>query len=171
MGTISQFIDRHYRHFNAAILKDAAEAYMGHLDRGGKMMITLAGAMSTAELGISLAEMIRQDKVHAISCTGANLEEDIFNLVAHDHYERVPHYRYLSARDEKALLDRHMNRVTDTCIPEGEAMRRIETAVLRHWVDKDKEGKRLFPHQFMYEILRDGSIEEFYQIDPKDSWM
>src|SRR5512132_91016 len=171
MGSISQFIDRHYRHFNAAVLKDAADAYIAHLDRGGKMLVTLAGAMSTAELGISLAEMIRQDKVHGISCTGANLEEDIFNLVAHDCYERVPHYRYLSALDEKALLDRHMNRVTDTCIPEGEAMRRIEAAVLRHWVEKDKQKKRLFPHEFMYEILRDGSIKEFYQIDPKHSWM
>ena len=69
---------------------DASDAYSAHLDEGGKMMMTLAGAMSTAELGISLAEMIRQDKVQAISCTGANLEEDIFNLVAHDHYERVP---------------------------------------------------------------------------------
>ncbi|HEY4640041.1 MAG TPA: deoxyhypusine synthase family protein, partial [Thermoanaerobaculia bacterium] len=108
---------------------------------------------------------------HAISCTGANLEEDIFNLVAHDCYERVPHYRYLSALDEKALLDRHMNRVTDTCIPEGEAMRRIESAVLKHWVQKDMEGRRLFPHEFMYEILRDGSISEYYQIDPKNSWM
>src|SRR5207245_4768451 len=135
------------------------------------MMITLAVAMSTAELGISLAEMIRQDKVHAISCTGANLEEDIFNLVAHDCYERVPHYRSLSAQDEQALLERHMNRVTDTCIPEGEAMRRIEKAVLRHWMDKDHKSERLFPHQFMYEILRDGSIKQFYQIDPKDSWM
>src|SRR2546430_9844834 len=124
MGSISQFIDRHFRHFNAAVLKDAADAYIAHLDRGEKMMITLAGAMSTAELGISLAEMIRQGKVHAISCTGANLEEDIFNLVAHDHYKRVPNYRELSPKDEQALLDQHMNRVTDTCIPEGEAMRR-----------------------------------------------
>jgi deoxyhypusine synthase len=82
MGSISQFIERHFRHFNAAALKDAADAYIAHLDRGGKMMITLAGAMSTAELGLSLAEMIRQDKVHAITCTGANLEEDLFNLVA-----------------------------------------------------------------------------------------
>src|SRR6476661_6230377 len=118
MGTISQFIDRHYRHFNAAVLKDAAEAYMGHLDRGGKMMITLAGAMSTAELGISLAEMIRQEKVHAITCTGANLEEDIFNLVAHSHYERLPNYRTLSKKEETALAKRGMNRVTDTAIPE-----------------------------------------------------
>jgi deoxyhypusine synthase len=168
---IRDFIQHHYRHFNAAALRAAADDYIKHIDGGNKMLVTLAGAMSTAELGISLAEMIRQGKVHAISCTGANLEEDIFNLVAHDHYERVPHYRYLSAQDEKSLLDRHMNRVTDTCIPEGEAMRRIESAVLKHWMQKDKEGRRLFPHEFMYEILRDGSIAEFYQIDPKDSWM
>ena len=168
---IRDFIQHHYRHFNAAALRAAADDYIKHLDGGNKMLVTLAGAMSTAELGISLAEMIRQEKVHAICCTGANLEEDIFNLVAHDHYERVPGYRYLSAQDEKALLDRHMNRVTDTCIPEGEAMRRIESAVLKHWMAKDQEGRRLFPHEFMYEILRDGSIAEFYQIDPKDSWM
>src|SRR5205823_358135 len=170
-GPITDFVKHHYRHFHAAALIAAAEDYNKPLASGGKMLVTIAGAMSTAEIGLSLAEMIRQDKVHAISCTGANLEEDIFNLVAHDHYERVPHYRSLTAQDEQALLARHMNRVTDTCIPEGEAMRRIESAVLRHWVEKDKAGKRLFPHQFMYEILRDGSIEEFYQIDPKDSWM
>ena len=92
-GPISQFIKQHYRHFNAAALVDAAEGYERLLHSGGKMFMTIAGAMSTAELGISLAEMIRQDKVQGISCTGANLEEDIFNLVAHDHYERVPHYR------------------------------------------------------------------------------
>src|SRR5438034_5072342 len=168
---IHDFIQKHYRHFNAAALRAAADDYIRHLERGGKMLVTVAGAMSTAEIGLSLAEMIRRDKVHAIVCTGANLEEDIFNLVAHEHYERVPRYRELSAADEQALLERHMNRVTDTCIPEGEAMRRIEAAVLRHWVDKDKQGKRLFPHEFMYEILRDGPIAESYQIDPRDSWM
>ena len=170
-GPISQFIDRHYRHFNAAALKDAADAYSAHLAGGGSMLVTLAGAMSTAELGCSLAEMIRQGKVTGISCTGANLEEDVFNLVAHDHYERVPHYRELSAADEQALLDRHLNRVTDTCIPEHEAMRRIEAAVLERWVAHDRAGTRLFPHQFMYEILRSGVLAESYQIDPKDSWM
>ncbi len=170
-GPITQFIETHYRHFNAAALKAAADDYNQHLASGGKMLVTIAGAMSTAELGISLAEMIRNDKVHAISCTGANLEEDIFNLVANKYYERVPHYRHLSPREEQALLERHMNRVTDTCIPEAEAMRRIEAAVLRHWVEKDRAGKRLFPHEFMYEILRDGSIKESYQIDPKHSWM
>src|SRR6266480_6299251 len=130
MGSISQFIDRHYRHFNAAVLKEAADAYSAHLDRGGKMMITLAGAMRTAEMGVSLGEMIRQDKVHAITCTGANLEEDLFNLVARSQYERIPHYRELTAQQEQELLRRHLNRVTDTCIPEEEAIRRIEHVVL-----------------------------------------
>jgi deoxyhypusine synthase len=168
---ISQFIQHHYRHFNAAALLDAAEGYKKHVEGGGKMMITLAGAMSTAELGLSLAEMIRQDKVHLISCTGANLEEDVFNLVAHTHYERVPHYRSLTAEDELALLNRHMNRVTDTCIPEGEAMRRMEKVMLDLWTKADSEGKRYFPHEFFYQALLSGKLEQFYEIDPKNSWM
>jgi len=170
-GPVSSFIDYHYRHFNAAVLKDAAEAYRAHLDGGGKMLVTLAGAMSTAELGLSLAEMIRRDKVHAISCTGANLEEDLFNLVAHDHYERLPHYRDLTPADEQALLDRHLNRVTDTCIPEEEAMRRLEGVIFKEWWSAEASGERLFPHQFMYRVLRSGALEEHYQIDPKNSWM
>jgi deoxyhypusine synthase len=168
---VSRFIARQYHHFNAAALMDAAKAYEKHLDDGGKMLVAMAGAMSTAELGITLAEMIRQDKVHAIVCTGANLEEDIFNLVAHDYYERVPHYRNLSAREEQALLARHMNRVTDTCIPEMEAMRRIEAAVLAEWLKADRAGERYFPHEFMYRILRRGGLKKHYQIDPRDSWM
>jgi len=170
-GPISQFIDRHFRHFNAASLKDAADAYSAHIDAGGSMLVTLAGAMSTAELGHSLAEMIRQGKVTAICCTGANLEEDVFNLVAHDHYVRLPNYRDLTPADEQALLERHLNRVTDTCIPEGEAMRRIESAVLERWVHHDKAGTRRFPHEFMYEILLSGVLKESYQIDPANSWM
>lgn len=168
---VSDFISRHFLHFNAAALVDAADAYRAHLDQGGKMMITLAGAMSTAELGISLAEMIRQDKVHLICCTGANLEEDVFNLVAHDFYERVPHYRELTPKDEEKLLKRHLNRVTDTCIPEGEAMRRMETAMLEVWTAADKTGERFFPHEFFYQVLRSGKYQKYYQIDPKNSWM
>ena len=171
LGPVGTFIKRHYRHFNAAALVDAAEGYRVFLYRGGKMMISMAGAMSTAELGLSLAEMIRQDKIHLITCTGANLEEDIFNLVAHDYYERVPHYRDLTPTDEKALLNRHMNRVTDTCIPEMEAMRRIEKAMLKVWTSADKAGKRFFPHEFFQQALRSGGLEKYYQIDPKHSWM
>jgi deoxyhypusine synthase len=171
MQPISSFIKHHYRHFNAAALVDAAEAYNAHLAAGGKMFVTIGGAMSTAELGLSLAEMIRQDKIHGISCTGANLEEDVFNLVAHDFYERVPHYRDLTPADEAALLSRHMNRVTDTCIPEMEAMRRIENEILAEWVAADQAGQRFFPHQFFYKLLLSGKLEKSYQIDPKNSWL
>jgi len=170
-AAVRKFIDHNFRHFNAASVVDAAQAYETHLTAGGKMLVTLAGAMSTAELGITLAEMIRSDKIHAICCTGANLEEDIFNLVAHEHYERVPHYRDLTPQDEKALLDRHMNRVTDTCIPEMEAMRRIEAEVLKEWQKADTAGESYFPHEFMYKVLRSGKLEGSYEIDPKDSWM
>lgn len=170
-GRITQFLKHHFRHFNAAALVDAAEGYKRHIEKGGKMMITLAGAMSTAELGLSLAEMIRQDKVHIISCTGANLEEDVFNLIAHDYYERVPNYRDLTPEDEKALLERKMNRVTDTCIPEEEAMRRLENVLIEEWMEAEDRGERLFPHEFMYRALLSGKLEKYYQIDPKDSWV
>lgn len=171
MSTITQFIDTHYRHFNAAALKDAADGYIRHLDEGGIMLMTLAGAMSTAELGISLAEMIRQGKVHGIVCTGANLEEDVFNLVAHDFYERIPNYRDLTPADEQALLARHMNRVTDTCIPEMEAMRRIENVILKEWMAADAAGKQFFPHEFFWKILDSPELQSTFQIDPANSWL
>jgi len=170
-GPVSDFIQEHFRHFNAATLVDAAQAYRAHLDGGGRMMVCLAGAMSTAELGLSLAEMIRRDRVHLITCTGANLEEDVFNLVAHDYYERVPQYRHLTPAQEEDLLQRHLNRVTDTCIPEDEAMRRMEEAMLEVWVAAEKAGQRFFPHEFFYQVLRSGKYRKHYQIDPKDSWM
>lgn len=169
--SIKQFMKHHYRHFNAAVCVDAAEAWNTQLAKGNKMLLTMAGAMSTAELGISVAELIRRDKIHAICCTGANLEEDIFNAVAHSHYERVPHYRELSAADEVALYDRGMNRVTDTCIPEDEAFRKIEREVLELWQKADREGKRYFPYEFMYQLLERDSIRNGFEIDPKDSWV
>ncbi|MGH7788469.1 MAG: deoxyhypusine synthase family protein [Candidatus Binatia bacterium] len=168
---ISDFITHHYRHFNAAALVDAAEGYRRHLDGGGHMLVCLAGAMSTAELGLSLAEMIRQGKVHGISCTGANLEEDLFNLVAHDHYVRIPNYRELTASDEEALLARHLNRVTDTCIPEEEAMRHLEHNLAQEWHAADRNGERWLPHEFFYKLIRSGRLEQSYQIDPKHSWL
>jgi deoxyhypusine synthase len=170
-GPISNFIEQNYLHFNAAALMDAAKGYELHLAEGGKMMITLAGAMSTAELGKTLAEMIRQDKVQIISCTGANLEEDIMNLVAHSHYKRVPNYRDLSPQDEWDLLENHFNRVTDTCIPEEEAFRRLQKHLYRVWNEADSTDTRFFPHEFMYQMLLSGEIEQYYEIDPKDSWM
>lgn len=168
---IRDFMQKHYLHFNAATVVDAAKGYEAHLAEGGKMMITLAGAMSTAELGISLAEMIRQGKVDIISCTGANLEEDLMNLVAHNHYKRVPHYRDLSPQDEWDLLQNNYNRVTDTCIPEEEAFRRLQKHIHEIWKAANDKGERYFPHEFMYKLLLSGVLEQYYQIDPKNSWM
>lgn len=170
-GPISQFIEHNYRHFNAASLVDAAKGYEKHILEGGKMMITLGGAMSTAELGITLAEMIRQDKVHIITCTGANLEEDIMNLVAHSHYKRVPNYRDLTPQDEWELLENHMNRVTDTCIPEEEAFRRIQQHIEKIWKDAEAASERYFPHEYMYKMLLSGVLEQYYEIPKENSWM
>lgn len=170
-GEISKFIEKYFLHFNSATLVDSAKAYSQHLNKGGKMMVTLAGAMSTAELGKILAEMIRQDKVQIISCTGANLEEDIMNLVAHSHYKRIPEYRDLTADEEWSLLEKGLNRVTDTCIPEEEAFRRIQKHIFKIWKDSESKGIRKFPHEYMYEMLKSGVLEEYYEIDPQDSWM
>ena len=135
------------------------------------MFMTLGGAMSTAELGISLAEMIRQNKVNAICSTGANLEEDIFNLVAHDFYKRISNWRELSPRDEVDLRDSGLNRVTDTCIPEEEAFRRLERTLLKFWKEAEQKRKRYFPYEFMYQIIKSGDLKKYYQIDPKNSWV
>ncbi len=170
-GPISRFLERHFRHFNAATLVDAASAFRAHLDGGGKMLLAMAGAMSTAELGLSLAEMIRRDRVHAISCTGANLEEDVFNLVAHKSYERIADYRDLTPVDERALFDRGLNRVTDTCIPEEQAMRAVERAIVGEWRSADARGERRFPHEMLYRLLLDGTLADRYQIPVEDSWL
>lgn len=169
--SIKNFMIRNYKHFNAASIVDASKGYEQALKNNNKMIITLAGAMSTAELGISLAEMIRKDKVHIISCTGANLEEDVMNLVAHDFYKRIPNYRDLSPEEEKTLLDEGFNRVTDTCIPEEEAFRRIQKHIYTVWKTAQNDGIRKFPHEYLYDLLLTGCMEEYYQINPEDSWV
>ena len=171
MSPVKEFIKRHFRHFNAAVVVDAAEGWRRHVAAGGKMMLTMGGAMSTAELGIVLAELIRRGMIHAMTVTGANLEEDVFNLVAHDHYVRLPGYRDLTPRDEQDLLNRHLNRVTDTCLPEEEAMRKIERKLLELWAAADKAGERSMPQEFFYRLLRSQTLAGEYQIDPKDSWL
>ncbi len=170
-GPVTEFMLTHYKHFNAASVIDASAGWVNHLESGGKMFVTLAGAMSTAELGKSLAEMIRQGKIHGICCTGANLEEDIFNLVAHNDYQRIPDWRGLTAEDEMKLKDRGMNRVTDTCIPEDEAMRKIEALINKEWQKADKAGESHPPHYYFWQLLQNAEFKKEYQIDPKDSWM
>ncbi len=170
MGAVRTFLDKHYKHFNARETVSAARAYEEHLAAGGRMLVSLAGAMSTGELGIILARMIREGKVHAISCTGANLEEDVFNLVANREYEIVPSWRALSAQDEADLYDRGMNRVTDTCIPET-VMRHLERRLLERWQAASAAGERYTPADFLFQVLDDPTLEEHYQIDPAESWM
>ena len=168
---IKDFVNEHFKHFNAAALVDSAKGYEKHLKEGKKMLVSIAGAMSTAELGKSLAEMIRKDKIHFISCTGANLEEDVMNLVAHHHYERIPNYRDLTPTDEKKLLEKGLNRVTDTCIPEEEAFRRLQRHIFELWKNAERKKERKFPHEFMYELLLSGDLEQYYQIPAENSWM
>ena len=170
-GEISQFLDQHFLHFNAASLVDAAKGYEVQIEHGAKMLVSLAGAMSTAELGKIFSKIIRSQKVHIISCTGANLEEDIMNLVAHSHYKRISNYRDLTPQDEWELLQKGLNRVTDTCIPEEEAFRRLQKHIFKIWKKADENGERLFPHEFMYRLLLSGVLEKYYEIDIQDSWM
>lgn len=168
---ISKFINKHYRHFNAKTLADSANAYKKHIEKDGKMLLTIAGAMSTAEIGISLAEMIRKDKVHIISCTGANLEEDLTNLIAHSHYKAVPNYRELTPNDEWNLMNSGYNRVTDICIPEEDAFNKLHKLVSKYWDNSNCKNERLFPHEFIYKMILNGDLKKYYEIDPKESWM
>lgn len=170
MSTVRTFIDQHFLHYNARELQAAAVAYEAHLAAGGKMLVSLAGAMSTARIGRVLSRMIREGKVHAISCTGANLEEDLFNLLAADEYEPIADWRALSAQDEQDLYDRGMNRVTDTCIPET-VMRHLEQRLLARWKAASAAGISKRPSEHLFDVLDDPSLAEHFQIDPSDSWM
>lgn len=170
MGSVRDFMDKHFLHFNSRETVEAARAYEQHLASGGKMMITLAGAMSTAKVGQILGRLIRAGKVHAICCTGANLEEDLFNLLAYNEYEIIRDWRALSAKDEKDLYTRGFNRVTDTCIPEG-VMRNMEQRLIDRWAEACDKGERKFESEFLFDIFRDGALEEFYQIPAENSWM
>jgi len=167
---ITRFIERHFRHFNASILLEAAREWKNQIEKGNYMMLTIAGAMSTAEIGTILAEMIRQKKVHLICCTGANLEEDLFNLVGNKTYKKIPDWRDLSPEDEQKIFDSGYARVTDVCIPE-KIMRLVEEAIFKEWRSADSNGERLFPHEFFYRIIRNETLKKHYQIDPADSWL
>jgi deoxyhypusine synthase len=171
LGPVGRFLCKNFLHFNAGTVVDAAQAYCALLDQKGKGLLAMAGAMSTAELGISLAEMIRKDKIHAISCTAANLEEDLFNLIARSKYLRLPGYSALSAEDDEMLGEVGLPRVTDTAIPEKAAMKVIEEIVKEFWQEADAAGESYFPHEYLYRAIRDGRLEDDYDIDPKNSWM
>jgi len=166
-GPVRTFLEQHFLHFNSRELVASAKAYEAHLDAGGEMFVSLAGAMSTARIGRILSRMIREGKVHGISCTGANLEEDVFNLLAARDYEHVD-WRSLSAEDEQALLERGMNRVTDVCIPET-VMRLVETRLIEKWRRGSEQGRKELPSTYLFEVLDDVDLE--YHVPPSDSWV
>ncbi len=169
-GYIKNFIEHNFRHFNASILREAAREWKKQIENGSYMMLTMAGAMSTAEIGNLLAEMIRQDKIHLICCTGANLEEDIFNLVGNKEYRIIPDWRNLSPEDEQRIFNEGYSRVTDTCVPE-KVMDRVENLIIKEWEKADKNGERLFPYEYFYRLINSGVLEKYYQIDPSESWL
>lgn len=151
---VLEFILKNYKNFNARVTRDALIAYWKHLQAGGKMFWTLAGAMSSAQLGITLAPAIREGLIHGISSTGANLEESLFRLVAHHSYKDFPEYRYFTKADDTKILEDRMRRVTDTSIPEDEAFRAVEKFIVPMWVEATKSQSRRFWHEYFYELIQ-----------------
>jgi deoxyhypusine synthase len=170
MKSVRQFMDSEFKHFNARETRDAAIAWENLIESGGKMLLTMAGAMSSAELGISLAEMIRRGFVHGISCTAANLEEEIFNLFAHDEYKLLPNYRDLTPKEETSLYEAGYNRVTDTAIPET-IFYRILDEVVDAWSRAAEKEESRFPYEYLFDLIQNEKLKKDYQIDPKNSWL
>ena len=167
---ITEFILRNYHNFNARSLRDALAAYWRHVEAGGKMFWAMAGAMSSAQLGISLAPAIRQGLVHGLSVTGANLEESLFRLVAHHSYRDFPDYRYLTKADDTQILEAGMRRVTDTSIPEDEAFRAVEAIMVPMWKAASASGDRRFWHEYFYDLVRQLGAD-LYEGNPEECWL
>lgn len=160
-----------FHNFNSRQMKDATFAFKKHLDEGGKMMLAMGGAMSSAQMGVTLAPMIKNEKIHAISCTGANLEESVFRLVAHNSYKDYPDYRYFTKEDDQKILDRGERRVTDTSIPEEEAFRVVEPIILKRWKEAEAKGERYFPHEYFYQILLSDELKGKHEGNPDFCWL
>ncbi|MCX6757762.1 MAG: deoxyhypusine synthase family protein [Candidatus Nomurabacteria bacterium] len=169
--TMLGLFEKLFHNFNARAMKDATLSYKKHLDEGGKMMLAMGGAMSSAQMGITLAPMIKNEKIHAVSCTGANLEESVFRLVAHDSYKDYPDYRYFTKEDDEAILNRGERRVTDTSIPEEEAFRVMEPIILKYWKEAQEKGERYFPHEYFYKVLLSDELNGKYEGNPEACWL
>jgi deoxyhypusine synthase len=167
---ILEFVLANYKNFNARVTRDAIVAYIRHLEAGGKMFWTLAGAMSSAQLGITLAPAIRAGLIHGLSVTGANLEESLFRLVAHDHYKDFPDYRYFAKKDDTEILRQRMRRVTDTSIPEDEAFRSVEKIIVPMWTKAHATNERRFWHEYFYELVQRVG-PDVIQGKPEECWL
>jgi len=167
---VLELILRNYKNFNARATRDALLAYWKHVQGGGRMFWAVAGAMSSAQLGITMAPAIRAGLIHGLSVTGANLEESLFRLVAHQHYKDFPEYRYFTKDDDTRILEDRMRRVTDTSIPEDEAFRAVEKFIVPMWLDATQSGRRRFWHEYFYELIQ-AIPASLYQGPPEESWL
>ena len=168
---IKEFADWSFHHFNGRVMREAAAEWAKQIKAGNKMFISLAGAFSTARMGKWLAPLIRAGAVHGISCTGANLEEGLFRLIANNSYVDVPNYQSMTPADEIELRDKGLCRVTDVCIPENEAMEHMEKLLKSEWKDAAREGKRYFPHEYMYAVIRSGKLNKLAQLPMRETWL
>jgi deoxyhypusine synthase len=167
---VLEFVLTHYKNFNARQTRDALLAYWSHIQGGGRMFWAVAGAMSSAQLGISLAPAIRAGLIHGLSVTGANLEESLFRLVAHHSYKDFPDYRYLTKNDDTKILENRMRRVTDTSIPEDEAFRAVEKIIVPMWKTASEQGERRFWHEYFYSVIQ-AVPPSAYEGNPDESWL
>ncbi len=167
---VFEFVLKNYKNFNARATRDALLAYWRHAEAGGKMFWAVAGAMSSAQLGITLAPAIRAGLIHGLSVTGANLEESLFRLVAHHEYKDFPEYRYFTKADDTKILEDRMRRVTDTSIPEDEAFRAVEKYIVPMWTEATQGGKRRFWHEYFYELIQKLPAST-HQGDPEACWL
>lgn len=167
---ILDFILSNYKNFNARATRDATLAYWKHIAAGGRMFWSVAGAMSSAQLGITLAPALRSGLIHGMSVTGANLEESLFRLVAHHSYKDFPDYRYLRKQDDTTILNQRLRRVTDTTIPEDEAFRAVERIIVPMWKKAAQEGKRRLWHEYFYETIL-AIPPSTYEGDPEQCWL
>lgn len=167
---VSDFAERTLRHCNGGATLQAALWLKKHLDDGGKMIVTIAGAMSSFQVGITLAELIRKGKVHLVSATAANHEESYYRYVAHSHYAYIPRYTELTPEQEAELRDAGLRRITDTFLPEDESVRIMEPHLVKMWQDAQAKGERCFPHEYFRRLYSEKLIKPDPMANPGDCW-
>jgi len=167
---VSDFAERTLRHCNGGATYEAAMWLKNHLDNGGKLVVTIAGGLSSFQIGVMLAELIRQDKVHLVSATGANHEESYYRYVAHSHYAHIPRYTELSPEQEAELRDAGFRRITDTFLPEEESVRIMEPHILKMWQKAQKNGERYFPHEYFRRLFAEKLIKPDPKANIQDCW-
>lgn len=167
---VSAFAAEALKHCNGGSTLQAALWLKEHVENGGKIVVTLAGALSSFQVGVTLAELIRKGKVHLVSATGANHEESYYRYVAHSHYAYIPRYTELTPEQEAELRDAGLRRITDTFLPEDESVRIMEPHLLKMWKQAEKTGERYFPHEYFRRLFAKGLIKPDPKANPQDCW-